>query len=165
MTTPKIALIVAMTPQRVIGRDNTLPWKISDDLKRFKALTTGHSIIMGRKTWDSLGRALPNRRNLIITRSADFTASGAEVFHSLEGALAACAHEARLFIIGGAQIYAQALAQADELFITEVHADIAGDAYFPEFAHDAFLEVARQTHPADDRNEFAFDFVDYIKHK
>jgi dihydrofolate reductase len=161
MTRPRISLIAAVARNGVIGRDNTLPWRLSDDLKRFKALTLGHPIVMGRKTWDSLGRPLPGRHNIVLSRQAGLTLEGATVVHSLNEALQQAHDAAQVFVIGGAQLYTAALAQADVLHLTEVHADVEGDAHFPPI--EGFTETAREAHRADERNEFAFDFVDYIR--
>lgn len=128
---PRVTIIVAMAKNRVIGKDNKLPWHISEDLKRFKALTMGHPIIMGRKTFDSIGRPLPGRRNIVISRNPALKLPGAEVANSLEDALARCTTEAEVFVIGGQQIYAQALKQADRIEMTEVECEVEGDAHFP----------------------------------
>ncbi|MDQ8022434.1 MAG: dihydrofolate reductase [Moraxellaceae bacterium] len=163
MSRPKIALIAAVAKNGVIGRDNTLPWRLPEDLKRFKALTLGHPIIMGRKTWDSLGRPLPGRENIVITRQAGFAAEGARVVHGLQEAIEACADKDTAFIIGGAQLYTQALPQADLLFLTEVDAEVEGDALFPPFDRLAFSETARAFHAADERHDHAYSFVDYAR--
>ncbi|MFT4173402.1 MAG: dihydrofolate reductase [Rhodocyclaceae bacterium] len=161
MTRPRIALIAAVARNGVIGRDNTLPWRLSDDLKRFKALTLGHPIIMGRKTWDSLGRPLPGRHNIVVSRQAGLQLDGATVVHSLDEALHCAGDAAQVFVIGGAQLYGVALPLADALHLTEVHADVVGDAHFPTLS--GFTETTREPHTADERNEFAFDFVDYVR--
>ncbi|MGC3961761.1 MAG: dihydrofolate reductase [Rhodocyclaceae bacterium] len=161
MSTPRIALIAAVADNGVIGRDNTLPWRLSDDLKRFKALTLGHPIIMGRKTWDSLGRPLPGRHNIVITRQAGLRLEGATVVHSLDEAMLAAGDVPQVFVIGGAQLYAAALPHANTLHITEVHATVEGDAHFPPIT--GFAETHRESHAANDRNEHAFDFVDYAR--
>ncbi len=161
---PLIALIWAMTRNRVIGRDNTLPWRLPADLTHFKALTSGHPVIMGRKTFESLGRPLPNRTNIIITRNRTFSASGCHVVHSLDEALRLGAqHESRdgpiLFVIGGENLYSQALQLADRLYITLVDAEIEGDARFPEFDLDDWREVERLVQPADTKNIYACTFL------
>ncbi|QDF98600.1 diacylglycerol kinase [Azoarcus sp. DD4] len=155
-----ITLIAAVARNGVIGRDNALPWRLKADLARFKAVTLGHPILMGRKTWDSLGRPLPGRRNLVVTRNAAFTAAGAEIFPTPEAALQQLDENA-VFVIGGAELYRQLLDQADALLLTEVHTDIDGDAFFPPFDRTTFVEVSREPHPADADNPFAFDFVEY----
>ena len=163
MNTPKIALVSAVSRNGVIGRNNTLPWRLPADLARFKQLTLGHPIIMGRKTWDSLGRPLPGRRNIVISRQAGLQLGGAECFISLQAAIAACAGVEQVFVIGGGELYQQALPMAAALYITEVQADIEGDTYFPSIDGEHFEEAQRQSHSADERNEWAFDFVDYVR--
>lgn len=128
-----LSLIVAVAENEVIGRGGTLPWHISADLKRFKQLTMGHTIIMGRRTWDSLGRALPGRRSIVVSRNPQFQAAGAEVALSLDAALAMAAGDTEAFVIGGASLYEEALPKADKLYITRVEAVVEGDTYFPAF--------------------------------
>ena len=158
-TLPRLELVVAVARNGLIGRGNGLPWHLPDDLKHFKRLTLGHPILMGRRTWDSIGRPLPGRRNLVLTRHLDFRAEGAEVVHSLEEALAATAAAPTLMVIGGAEIYRLCLAQARVLHLTEVAAEPAGDAYLPPFERGEWRELTREPHPADARHEFAFAFV------
>ena len=129
-----VSLIAAMAENRVIGRDATLPWRLPRDMRRFRELTTGHAVIMGRKTYDTLGKPLPDRRNLIITRDVSYEASGARVFHTLEHALREASNDEEVFVAGGAEIYALALPRADRIYLTVVHAILDGDTYFPEFA-------------------------------
>jgi dihydrofolate reductase len=126
-----LSLIVAFAKNRVIGLNNTLPWHLPEDLKRFRALTTGHHIIMGRKTYESLGRLLPGRTTVIVTRNKDYKVEGALISHSLQAALMLCAGDAEPFVIGGAELYKEGLKLATKLYITEVHAAFAGDAFFP----------------------------------
>lgn len=137
-----ISIIVARSKNGVIGINNQLPWHLPADLKHFKAVTSGHPILMGRKTWDSLGRPLPNRRNMVITRQSELQIAGAECFLSLEDALAACKDAPKVFIIGGAQIYQQALSIADQLIITEVDTEVEGDAFFPSL--DSTWKIVEQ---------------------
>jgi dihydrofolate reductase len=139
-----ISLIVAMAKNRTIGRDNTLPWHISEDLKRFKALTMGHTIIMGRKTFDSIGRPLPGRKTVVVTRNRDLKIDGCEIAHSLESAIANCAKDEQIFIVGGAELYAQALPLADTLHITEIMQNVEGDAHFPPFDAAQWQEISRE---------------------
>ena len=146
-----VAIIAAIADNGVIGDAGKIPWHISDDLKRFKRLTLGHPIIMGRKTYDSLGKPLPGRRNIVLTRGAAI--AGVECFADLDAALAACRDEI-IFIIGGAEIYRQALPLANALFITHVHRPVAGDTRFPDFDRQRWREVAREDHPD-------YSFVDY----
>ena len=162
----KIILIVAKATNQVIGKDNQLIWKLSADLKRFKNLTTGHHILMGRKTYDSLGKPLPNRTHLIITRNPDFQApEGHYAFSSLEEAVIFCnkIEVEKLFIIGGGQIYKKALPLCDQLEITEVHAEPEGDTFFPEIDPTQWKETGREEFPADEKNEFPYAFVTYEK--
>ena len=162
----KIILIVAKAKNQVIGKDNQLIWKLSADLKRFKNLTTGHYILMGRKTYDSLGKPLPNRTHLIITRNPDFQApEGHYAFSSLEEAIIFCnkIEVEKLFIIGGGQIYKEALPLCDQLEITEVDAAPEGDTFFPEIDLTHWKETAREEFPADEKNEFPYAFVTYEK--
>ena len=155
-----IVLIAAVARNGVIGRDNTLPWRLKADLAHFKAHTSGHPIIMGRKTWDSLGRPLPKRRNMVVTRNTGLDTPGAEVFSSPQAALGAL-ESGTVFIIGGADLYRQCIGQANRLLITEVMADIDGDACFPDIDPELFEETGRDSHKADADNEYSFDFVEY----
>lgn len=151
--------IVAYADNRVIGKDNDLIWHLPDDLKHFKDHTAGRTIIMGRKTWDSLGgRPLPKRRHIVITRKEGFQAQGAEVVHSLEDALDLAKHEELVYIVGGAQIYELALPYVDYMEITEVHATPDGDAYFPEWDKSQFELIAQDHRAIDERHEFSFTF-------
>jgi dihydrofolate reductase len=152
----KLSLIAAISRNRVIGKDGKLPWHISEDLKRFRRLTTGHTVLMGRKTFESLGRPLPNRRNVVLT---SHSIAGIETFASLSEALEALKNEERVFIIGGGQIYAQLLEQADELYLTLVERDAPGDTLFPPYEHlitTRFRAVHREEHDG-------FTFVDYVR--
>jgi dihydrofolate reductase len=157
--TPTITLIAAVASNGVIGANNTLPWRIADDLKRFKALTLGHPIIMGRKTWESLGRALPGRHNIVITRTPGYWAPGATVVNSVAAAIAACANEEAAFVIGGAEIYAQTLALAQRMELTEIHLNVAGDARFPDVDCNAWQELTRESRS--EPTGLAYDFVSY----
>ena len=151
--------IVAYGTNRVIGKDNDLIWHLPDDLKHFKTHTAGKTIIMGRKTWDSLGgRPLPNRRHIVISRNADFEAAGCESVQSLEAALALVKDEAEAFIVGGAQIYALAMPFVDVLEITVVDASLEGHAYFPDWDKAPFECVSSVHHPADGNHEYSFTF-------
>lgn len=156
--------IVAHDQNRLIGGGNDLLWHLPNDLKYFKERTRGFPIIMGRKTFDSLGRPLPGRRNMVITRQADWTAEGVEVFGSLEDALAAL-NGADAFIVGGGEIYRVALPSVDLLYVTEVHAAIdGGDTWFPNYS-EGFTETAREDHPADERHAYAYSFVTLIRNQ
>ena len=156
---PRLALIAAIAANGVIGSDNALPWRLPEDLKRFKALTLGHPVIMGRKTYESIGRPLPGRRNIVVTRNADWRTEGCETAASLEAALAACGGAEEVFVIGGAQLYAAALPLARRLYLTEIRADFPGDARFPAFDRDAWRETSRERHRQD--GGIAFDFAVY----
>jgi dihydrofolate reductase len=141
-----LSLIVACAHQRVIGINNTLPWHLPEDLKRFKAITTGHHIIMGRKTYESLGRLLPNRTTVIVTRNPNYAVDGALVANSLQDAVALCKHDEEPFIIGGAELYQHALAIATKLYITQVALDVEGDAFFPEIDLSQWQLVENKPH-------------------
>ena len=152
----RISLVAALDRLRAIGRDNDLPWRLPDDLKRFKALTLGKPVLMGRKTWESLGRPLPGRDNLVITRNPGYHAAGARVFASLDTALAACSDTPEIMLIGGAELYAQTLPICDRLYLTEVDAAPDGDAFFPALDPADWRETAAEPHPADARHAHAF---------
>lgn len=156
---PRLSLIAAVAANGVIGDRNDLPWHLPEDLKHFRALTMGHPIIMGRRTWQSLGRPLPGRRSLVVSRDPAFRAEGAEVFPSLEAALAAAASATEVFVIGGAALYRTALPQADRLYITEIRRDFAGDTRFPEYDRGAWRESARECQRSS--QGFDYDFVIY----
>ncbi|MFP5350743.1 MAG: type 3 dihydrofolate reductase [Gammaproteobacteria bacterium] len=161
----RVSLIAALAENRVIGRNNTLPWRLPADLKRFRRLTTGHPIILGRKNYESIGRPLPNRTNIVVTRDRAYRAPGCVVVDSLEAAFAAAGTVAEIFIIGGADLYAQTLARADRLYLTYVHAAIAGDTLFPDFALDDWIEIERERHEADAEHAFAYSFVTYDRRR
>ncbi len=155
----QVALIVAMAADRVIGRNNDLPWKLSADLKRFKSLTMGCPIVMGRRTFDSIGRALPGRRNIILRRDRTLQLEGCDVMASQHEAQAIDAP--RIFVIGGAQIYTQALPCATELYVTQVAATVEGDTWFPEVDWGGFALVGYESCPADARNDHPYAFFDF----
>jgi dihydrofolate reductase len=157
----KVSILAAVAANGVIGRDNDLPWHLPADLRRFKETTVGHTIVMGRKTYDSIGRPLPKRRSIVVTRNRQLQIDGVDVVHSIEEALDLAAGEGVVFIIGGATIYHAAMTLADELAITHVHAEVDGDTGFPRIDSDTWVEVDREDHPADDRNEHAYSFVTY----
>lgn len=161
----RISLIAALDRQRGIGKDNQLPWRLPADLKRFRELTTGHHLIVGRKTYESIGKPLPGRTMIIVTRQPDFQAEGSLVVDSVAAALALAESrtETEVFVIGGAEIYAQTLAQADRLYLTFVDAEVAADTFFPTFAEDNWQEVERSTHAADEKNQYTFTFVTLSK--
>ncbi len=153
-------MVVAYTTNRCIGKDNGMPWHLPKDLAHFKASTLGMPIIMGRKTWESIGRPLPGRPNFIISRNPDFEPAGTIVFTSLDEALAACSDYEQACIIGGQQIFTLGLAVADEIIATEIHAHIEGDTFFPELPA-GWVETARLPQP--EENGFSYDFVTYSK--
>ena len=156
---PRLCLVAALASNRVIGAGGRLPWRLPEDLKRFKSLTFGHPVIMGRRTWQSIGGALPGRRNIVVTRRPGFAAPHAEVAGSLEESLARCADAALVFVIGGAELYAAALPIADALELTEIGVPFDGDTRFPEFDRSAWRELRRERHRRADG--LPFDFVRY----
>ena len=160
-----LTIICAIAQNRGIGYNNNLLFHLSADLKRFKSLTTGHTIIMGRRTFDSLPKgALPNRHNIVLSRNASLQLPGAEVFPSLQAALSACQADEDIYIIGGASVYAEAFPLAQRLCLTEVQAVPAeADVFFPEFDATQWQETSREHHDADERNAVPFDFVDYVR--
>jgi dihydrofolate reductase len=157
----ELSIIVAFARGGVIGHNGQLPWRLSADLKRFRRLTTGHTIIMGRKTYDSIGRPLPDRRSIVITRNPDFAAPGVTAVKSLDEAIALARDEDEAFVIGGAQIYAEALPRAARLYVTLVDADVPGDVFFPPIDYGVWRLVERSDHSADERNQFAHRFLRY----
>jgi dihydrofolate reductase len=153
----RIILIAAMSTNRVIGRDNDLPWRLRDDLGRFMRRTKGHPVIMGRRTWESMdGRPLPNRRNIVLTSRTDFHTPGAETVATLDEALALTSDADEVFIIGGENVFREALPRADAMELTHVDALVGGDAHFPDFDEAAWTVTAEEHHHADERNEHAF---------
>lgn len=158
-----IAIIAAIDKNNALGFQNRLLFYLPDDLKRFKALTTGHTVVMGRKTFDSLPKgALPNRRNIVLSRSTKLVLPGAEVYASLEEALRHCADDEQVFIMGGASVYKQAMPLADRLYMTEIDAEAAeADVYFPAIDHELWHETKRDVRRADDRHPCDYAFVDY----
>jgi dihydrofolate reductase len=167
VSSASITLIAAMSRNRVIGRDGSLPWRIPADMQRFKRRTTDHAVIMGRRTWESMKGPLPERANIVVTRDKTFRAEGAIAVHSLDDAVRVALEQKPLadeiFIIGGAEIYRLALPRADRIDLTVIDVEIAdGDAFFPEFESDiAWRLVSEQRHAADDRNLFAFKFCEF----
>jgi dihydrofolate reductase len=156
---PHVVLIAAVAANGTIGLNNRLPWHIPGDLQRFKALTLGHAVVMGRRTFESIGRPLPGRENIVVTRSTQFAAPGCRVAHSLEEALAAAGDADQAFVIGGADLYREALPLAERLLLTEIGRDFPGDAFFPVFDRTAFRETSRQRQRTPDG--LTYDFVDY----
>jgi len=154
----RVSLIAAVAENGVIGNANALPWRLPADLKRFRRLTLGHPIIMGRRSYESIGRPLPERRNIVVTRGA-FAAAGCVVACTLADAFAAAAGAAEVFVIGGADVYAQTIARAGRIYVTEVHASVSGDTYFPAFDRRGWQETARERHDADTEHRHAYSFV------
>lgn len=157
----RLSIIVAVAENGVIGRGGGLPWRLPDDLRRFKELTMGKPVIMGRRTWESLGRALPGRRNLVVSRMPGYSARGAEIAFSLPDALRRTTNEPEVFVMGGAQLYAEALPLADRLYLTRVHAAVDGDVLFPEWRPEEWVEIQSIPHPTDARHPFSFTFHVY----
>jgi dihydrofolate reductase len=158
-----VSLIVAVSENGVIGRDGGLPWRLSQDLRRFKQLTMGHHLVIGRRTWEEVGTPLPGRTMVVVTRDRRFVAQGVLVAHSLDEALELARDDDEPFIGGGAEIYRMALERSlvDRLYITRVHADIEGDTVFPEIDLEAWRLISREDHEADDKNQYPFSFLVY----
>ena len=160
---PLISFVVAMTPDRVIGRDNQLPWHIPADLAHFKRLTIGKPVVMGRRTFESIGRPLPQRHNIVVTRDRSYMAEGCTIAHSVEGALSAAGKVSEIAIIGGAQIFEALLPRADVLHITYVHADIDGDTFFPPLNPDDWHEHERREVGVGPKNAYPLSFVTLLR--
>ncbi len=156
-----LAIIVAMAQNRTIGANNTLPWRCPEDLRHFKALTMGHHMVMGRKTFDSIGKPLPGRTTVVVTRNRDLNIAGCIMGHSLKDAIAACSGDEKIFIVGGAELYVQALPLVDTLYITEIQQEVTGDAHFPEFNRTEWQEVAREQRSQETPQPLAYHFVTY----
>lgn len=157
----QLSIIVAVAHDGVIGVNNTLPWHLPEDLKRFRALTMGHHIIMGRNTYDSLGRLLPGRTTVIVTRNENYKVEGALVAHSLEAAIALCEDDEEVFLIGGAELYQAGLKLAHKLYITEIELDVVGDAFFPKLVSTEWQETEREAHTSE--KGLKFSYVTYLR--
>lgn len=157
----QLSIIVAVAHDGVIGVNNTLPWHLPEDLKRFRALTMGHHIIMGRKTYDSLGRLLPGRTTVIVTRNENYKVEGALVAHSLEAAIALCEDDEEVFLIGGSELYQAGLKLAHKLYITEIELDVVGDAFFPKLVSTEWQETEREAHTSE--KGLKFSYVTYLR--
>jgi len=157
----QLSIIVAVAHDGVIGVNNTLPWHLPEDLKRFRALTMGHHIIMGRKTYDSLGRLLPGRTTVIVTRNENYKVEGALVANSLEAAIALCENDDEVFLIGGAELYQAGLKLAHKLYITEIELEVAGDAFFPKLISTEWQETEREAHTSE--KGLSFSYATYIR--
>lgn len=160
----RISLVVAHSTNRVIGREGDMPWRLSNDLKHFRQLTMGHSMVMGRRTFDSIGRALPGRQTIVLTRNREFFHPDVRVVDSWKSAVREVeqSEEFRreeLFVVGGAQIYALALPHTDRIYLTEIHAEIDGDTFFPNIPPEQWSEISREQHSADARNDHAHSFI------
>jgi dihydrofolate reductase len=160
-----ITIIAAIGKNNELGKDNDLIWHLSADLKRFKKVTTGHTIIMGRNTFESIGKPLPNRRSVIITRNTSYLQEGCDVVHSLEAAIELIKDEEAAFIIGGAQIYKETIEKnlADQLDITQVHQDFEADVYFPGIDTKVWKEVSREDFSLDEKNQYNYSFLQFRK--
>jgi len=155
----RISLISALANNNVIGRNNRLPWQLPADLRRFKQLTLGKPIIMGRKTHESIGRLLPDRHNIIISREPEYQVEGATVVNGLDEALAAAGDVDEVMIVGGANIYFQFLPRADRMYLTLIHADFEGDAFFPAYNRREWRTIVEEHHPADEENPWPYSFL------
>lgn len=155
-----ISIIAAVSKNNVIGKDNKLPWHLPADLAHFKKITSGHTIIMGRKTFESIGRPLPNRRNIVITRNTGFKAEGIEVVHSIEQAMDITKDEEEVFVIGGEEIYKLAFPFTDKIYLTRVDAEIEGDAFFPELGPE-WEEISKVENVKDENNEYDYEFLEF----
>ena len=158
-----LSLIVAVDENNGIGKDNKLPWHLPADLKHFKALTTGHPIIMGRKTFESIGKALPNRRNIVISRQTDYFAEGISVVSSLDEAFRICQTDDESFVIGGAEIFTYALPLANILYLTVIHHEFNADTFFPEINKENWIEAENTNHEPDEKNIYAYTFIKYVR--
>ena len=155
-----ISLIAALGRNRVIGKDNSLPWKLPADMKRFKELTTGKPVVVGRKTFESIGKALPNRKNIILTRDKDFKANGCIVVYSVDEALRACKEDNELMVIGGEQIFRQFLPIANKMYLTIISGDFDGDAHFPKYKKEEWKALKREEHK---NEQYKFVFVELVR--
>lgn len=159
-----ISIIVAMDENKLIGQKNDLPWRIPADLAYFKKTTLGHPVLMGRKTFESIGKPLPGRENIVLTRNEQFTNEGVTVIHSLDDVLTSEAYaDQNLFIIGGAEIFKEFLHIADKLYVTKIHDTFEGDTYFPEFKEEMYKIVYREKGPKDEKNPYDYEFLIFEK--
>ena len=155
----KISIVVAMAANGVIGQDNELPWHLPADLKHFKQTTMGKPILMGRKTWESIGRPLPGRTNIVITRDRTYTAAGGIVVNSIEAAITAAGEQDEVMVIGGAELYRQVLPYTDTIYLTRIHERFDGDTRFPEISDTEWQQLERVDHEADEKNPHDFSFI------
>lgn len=165
MHKPIISLIAAMANNRVIGKNNQMPWHLPADLGHFKAITLGKPVIMGRKTYESIGRPLPGRRNIVVSRNSDYRVEGCETAVSLEDAIKMVYEVEELMIIGGGNLYSQAMPLTDRLYLTFIDLNVDGDTLFPKFEQLKLTEVKREKHLKDEKNSYDYEFVDYLVHR
>jgi dihydrofolate reductase len=161
--TTSLSIICAMDKNRLIGNNNALPWHLPADLAFFKQNTLGKPILMGRKTYESIGRPLPGRQNIIITTNGDYQADGCDICQSIDEALELAADQQEIMLIGGASLYQQTLDKAQQLYLTRIHSSFEGDAWFPEFSLDDWIEVWREDRFADEKNQYDFSFIKYSR--
>jgi dihydrofolate reductase len=154
----KLSIVVAISANNAIGKNNQLLWHLPADLKHFKEITSGHTIIMGRKTYDSIGRPLPNRRNIVITRKTDLQIENVEIVNSLQQAISLCEKEEEVFIIGGAEIYKSSISLVNRIYLTTIHQEYEADVFFPELKTEEWLETFQEYHKADEKNNVAYTF-------
>ena len=165
MNKPIISLIAAMAKNRIIGKDNQMPWHLPADLGHFKAVTLGKPIIMGRKTYESIGRPLPGRTNIVMSRDKDYKIEGCKTVTSLEDAIKLVQDVDEIMIIGGGFLYTQCIPQADKLYLTFIDLDVEGDTQFPQFEHLSLIELKREKHIKDEKNPYDYEFVDFLVEK
>jgi len=165
MHKPTISLIAAMAKNRIIGKDNQMPWHLPADLGHFKTVTLGKPIIMGRKTYESIGRPLPGRKNIVMSRDKDYKLEGCETVTSLEEAIKLVEDVEEIMIIGGGFLYTECIPQADKLYLTFIDLDVEGDTQFPQFEHLSLTELKREKHYKDEKNPYNYEFVDFLVQK
>ncbi len=161
----RLSLIAAMSAHRVIGRDNSLPWKLPADWKHFKNLTMGHHLLMGRKTFESIGRPLPGRTTVVITRQSGYSPTGVLVAHSIEQALQLAAQDSEVFVAGGAEIYRQMLPRVDRIYLTSIDKDFEGDTFFPDFDESDWQLISQENREPDEKNAYPYTFLTYVRKK
>ncbi len=160
-----VSLVAAASDNNVIGKGNALIWRMPADMKFFKTLTTGHTVVMGRKTYESMGRPLPNRKNIIITRNKDYKAEGCVVFSSFQEVVEYCKAEPEVFVIGGAEIYHQIIHTANKIYLTRIHQHFDGDAFFPDIPENEWEQSSSVDFEADEKNPYAYTFIEYLRVK
>jgi dihydrofolate reductase len=160
-----ISLVAAASDNNVIGKNNALPWRMPADMKFFKNLTMGHTVVMGRKTYESMGKPLPGRKNIIITRNSNYKAEGCVVVGSFAEVIEICKEEGEIFIVGGSEIYRQIINKADKIYLTRVHGIFDGDAYFADIHSDEWVESHKTDYEADEKNPYPYAFMEYLRRK